>query len=490
MNYRNRPVFEFLINWSDPVNKSFSFDLKEVADVGFGKTFFTSLQQDVIQGFEFSLRLLSDTDIVAVDQFTEALCGRLVGFWLPGPIEAAQISAAVSSTQFDIIDQGLSDTWEDAPDAHFYFSFQGMSGAAKITSVEDRGNGLERVTVDQAVSDWESLFTPFAFVQRLHYVRLAEDTEEAKFLSEGQQDRTIRVMELPAEYEAYESGVKKIYLYRFYCSAPMDISWFYTSFAADVISQNNRFVAYPIGHGEYVRGLTLSDEKLEISAQYDVNTPFSLFFPVPMSRPLFVTVLETTLGDPETTKIFFAGRVMSVPDPDDRVKAQCQSFGWLLDQKAPGPYIGPICPWDVYNPKTCKVLRPRYETTATVTAVNPEAIPPAITVSLNFPTDKHKSKDWFAQGFMEAGLGLEYELRMIMSSALVGEDVVLQLNCETKYIDVGDIVQLIPGCDGTDTTCETKFNNRVNFGGFVAVPSKNPSLTSTQSPVSQGGKGK
>jgi hypothetical protein len=490
VNYRTRPVFETTIDWGDPVNKSFTYDLKEVADVGFNKSFFTSLQVDTIQGYEFTLRLLSDEAIADVDAFTAALNGRLVGFWLPAPIETVQITAAVSSTQFDVVAQGLTATWQDHPDVHLYFARGGNSAAAKITAVVDNGDGTERVTVDAAVANWATLFTTEAFVQRLHYVRLATDVEEGTFISDGQMDRSFRVLELPAEYAAYEAGEKKIFLYRFWCDPPISVNWYYTSFAADVISRNNQYSSsIAIGHGSYSRGLTLDDETLEISAQYDPNSPLSLFYPVPMSRPMWVQVFETTLGDPDTVKLFFTGRVKAVPEPEDRVIAQCVSFAYLLSQRGPGPLIGPNCPWDVYNPKTCGARRAKFETTGVVTAVDPAAAPPTISVQLNFPTDDRNSDDWFAHGFFETGYGKQYELRLIISSTLDSGVIVLELNAETKYLQVGQTVQLIPGCDGVPSTCQNKFNNyETGFGGFVAVPSKNPSLTSITSPVSQGGK--
>jgi uncharacterized phage protein (TIGR02218 family) len=37
-------------------------------------------------------------------------------------------------------------------------------------------------------------------------------------------------------------------------------------------------------------------------------------------------------------------------------------------------------------------------------------------------------------------------------------------------IVVGDTFQILPGCDKTATTCLTKFNNLVHFGGFPYIP--------------------
>ena len=42
------------------------------------------------------------------------------------------------------------------------------------------------------------------------------------------------------------------------------------------------------------------------------------------------------------------------------------------------------------------------------------------------------------------------------------------------YISLGDDVIAYAGCDKLNSTCHTKFNNIVNFGGFPFIPSDNP----------------
>jgi len=49
----------------------------------------------------------------------------------------------------------------------------------------------------------------------------------------------------------------------------------------------------------------------------------------------------------------------------------------------------------------------------------------------------------------------------------------LKLTSPFKLQPAG-IVTLYPGCDHLETTCETKFSNRINYGGFTKLPTKNP----------------
>jgi len=67
------------------------------------------------------------------------------------------------------------------------------------------------------------------------------------------------------------------------------------------------------------------------------------------------------------------------------------------------------------------------------------------------------------------------EARLILSSAGSFADcgvkgVKLELAYELKLDPVGDIVAVQQGCDKTPTICENKYNNLVNYGGFLTVP--------------------
>ncbi len=490
MNYLTRPIFQFAINWSDPVTKRFQYDLKEMT-IGFGAEFFTSLGNFVVQGYEFTLDLRTDAEIDAMDAFTAAVFGRLVGFWLPAPIEGMQITAAVDTTHFDIVAQGLADTWNLRPDLHLYFSRAGYSpAAAKITNVVSNG-ATERVTIDTAVNI--NLLNSAASVSRLVYVRLADDTERAKFMAEGWQKRPVRVIELPNEYTAFEMGERPIYLYHFWCDVPIDVHWYYTSFAADVISRNVTYKKFAIDNSTFAQSTKGDAEKLEINAKYDADHPFALFLPIPFARPLNVEVLEIDYTAPEVRTVRFTGTVRTVDDEGDRVVAHCDSLIHVLSRKCPVHLIQADCSYLLYDQKTCKVQRYEFETMATLysmAAVNGVAAP-QVAVTLLFPTDDRKIGDYFAHGWLETGQGTNYEVRMILASSYnngTGK-LTLSLNAPLYKAVVGQNIQLVPGCDGSKETCANKFKNfPKNFGGFPFVPERNPTIAAVQGNVSAGGK--
>lgn len=62
------------------------------------------------------------------------------------------------------------------------------------------------------------------------------------------------------------------------------------------------------------------------------------------------------------------------------------------------------------------------------------------------------------------------EQRMILAQS----GNTLTLEHRLANLSAGTSVTLLPGCDGQETTCRTKFNNIANFSGFSRIPFNNP----------------
>ena len=194
MTHLSRPVFTYPFNWAEALQKSFSFDLRAM-QIGFGPEFFSPKQLHVVRGFEFSTLAACPGDIAWLEDFFNQLYGPLTGFWLPTDQQEITVKAAVDSTHFDIVAQNLVDTWQDSPAIYLWFTKLGVTPqAAKITGAATIDTSTERVTVDATV-----VVDATCKVSRLLYVRLAGDEEQAEFIAEQFQRRTVRVVELPTE---------------------------------------------------------------------------------------------------------------------------------------------------------------------------------------------------------------------------------------------------------------------------------------------------
>jgi hypothetical protein len=492
MMYLTRPVFEFPIHWNESPSKPLTFDLNKL-EIGFGKPFFAALQSHVVQGYDFSLYLKSAAEIMAFDDFTAALTGRLAGFWLPAPFLTLEIIGAVSATQFDIADQGLRNTLATHPDVYLWLRRPGLAARpCKIGSVALQGAGVERVTLTAALA---TPATPADSAVRLHYVRLASDVERGSFIGENKIKRQVSVVELPHEYEAFETGERAIYLYHFWAEVPMDKHWYFTSFAADVISNNQRYTKFPMNHGALKKSARIDNETLDIEARFDVTHPLSLYLPVPFSRPLNVEVSKCSYADPDTIELLFTGTVRRVPDLGDRVKAEVNSWTSVLARKVPPMLIQAEDNFDIFDEVTGSVPRWRFEITGTVVDVDAEALPPTLTLDFNFPESADYAKwitaDWFANGKVECGQGVQFAARSILTSAPIGagdpKQLFLELNEPVNPV-VGSLVTLTPGYDGSYVQRRDKFGDAGSFGGFVAMPESNPTLRAIDVNQSQGGK--
>ena len=74
MDYLDRPVFEFQIDWTRLPTARFEYDLREL-EIGFGPVEFAPLQEHVVHGFQFEV-LAQDADaIAAVEAFFDARQG-------------------------------------------------------------------------------------------------------------------------------------------------------------------------------------------------------------------------------------------------------------------------------------------------------------------------------------------------------------------------------------------------------------------------------
>jgi hypothetical protein len=497
MNYLGRPIFIWAIDWSAAIARNISYDLRETS-LGFGAEFYFPTETFTAQSWDFSSTLYGAAAITAVDEFTASLSGRLNGFWLPVPFEAFQIVAAIGANSFKIKFCNLTATWQDRPDIQLSFQVGDinplgtMTAAqfAAITNVVNNHDGTETVTIGANLNPAPA---PGMFVKRLHYVRLTEDVESANFAAEGWQERPFKVIELPLEYANVETGRSPIYLYEFDLPAPMIKTWRYTSFAAPVWSLGNLYQPFPMTHGgvkETSRGDT---GEIDITAKPDASHPFSLFFPAPLGQTMTVTVTAVSLGLPDEGTEIFTGIVRAVDDDGTRYTAHCASLLYLLDRKAPWMLIQPQCNYALFDPPTCGIQRAAYTAPVLIDATTPALPSNTVVVSMIFPTvhpERPSTANWFAGGIFETGYGVNYEPRTITSSSWnpVLKLLTLTLNIPLYQGAPGDWCYITAGCDGAASTCTTKFNNFNRFGGFIAVPSRNPSLEALNAPVSQGGK--
>lgn len=465
--YRDRPVFEWEIDWNTTPYARAEVVLHEV-DSGFGDILFWRDQTHVVQGWTFSVPL-SGAEIQACEQFFDDLHGRRAGFWVKVPVQAFRIVQAVSDTSFIVKDREAAENWQDQPELHVAFTKWGeLDEYAKVLTVTDNGDGTETVVIEPDAERGAWTLTPDATwrCMVLAYVRLADDEERGTFEGENELYRAFRVVELPHEYGTYEYGRRPVWLYLFQTTeggAPTE--WRFTSFAWDLNDGENEWTAKRITHGALRRTTDTWQDSVEIEAEFENGSPLFQLVPPALAMPLLLTIYEAdyaTLGDPT---VVFTGRVIGPVELEGKVvKAKAASILDVTGSDVPGMMLQPRCNYRLFEPGTCRLDRTLYEEPVTITSINGR------TVIITNASLAAREANWFAEGFIEVGSGSEFERRTILQSTEAsGNNITITLNAPFSFAGNGDDATVLPGCDGLPNTCITRFSNFRNFGGFRAA---------------------
>lgn len=475
--YLSRPVFTWGVDWTTTPVQRLDYAVQEVG-LGLKEELLWGDQRHVARGWSAEVPLDGGDAIAGFDEWTEALRGRLVGFWLPAPEQAFTLVAGISATQFDVEARGLTATLPEGPEVHLWFSKAGQTPvAAKVTAVSEVGGGIERVSVSPSLG-----FTPDVtwYVRPLLYVRFADDTERARFLAENRQVRSIKVVELPLEYAAAETGQTPIHLYRFWIDTDPVTEWRFTGFSWDLTIYQKVWTAKRIAHGQIQRSTRADLPDFTIECERDPDIPILHLVPPALASPLNVEVRESlSLADDGT--VIAVGRVQSVRASGRSLVAKCSSFSEVLPRSVPGFLLQARCNWQLFS-GPCGASQATYAKTGQVTAVSGR------NVVVTDPSLAGMTAGWFAEGWIDVGAGVSRELRTVIASSVAsGNSVTLTLSYPFNRGQTGNVVTVTPGCDGKADTCTSKFGNFINWGGHRSV-ARNITLKGLRTPEVGGGK--
>lgn len=164
-----------------------------------------------------------------------------------------------------------------------------------------------------------------------------------------------------------------------------------------------------------------------------------------------------TWGVVTATVHLFEGRVAAINPTHTAVVIQVKSFLEVLDSQWPRNIYQPACCHQLYN-TGCGISRSAYQVTGTATG--------GTTTKINWNTGK--AAGYFDQGVIVITSGSNSGARRtIKSSDTTGLTIALPLPFS---ITSGTTFQVVPGCDKTHTTCNSKFGNISRYRGFPWVP--------------------
>jgi hypothetical protein len=154
------------------------------------------------------------------------------------------------------------------------------------------------------------------------------------------------------------------------------------------------------------------------------------------------------------------GRVLGVEVADDVARVRCESAQVSLKRIGLRRLYSRKCSHVLYSAACGASPLSGTETVREISGrfVTTHHIPSAVYGAL-------------AGGWLETATGRRF---MITRE---DEDVGVELLTVPTDLQVGDTVTLVAGCDHSTSTCESRFDNLDNYGGFPAIPSKNPFST-------------
>lgn len=237
--------------------------------------------------------------------------------------------------------------------------------------------------------------------------------------------------------------------------------WLYTNVDEEVVVDAKTYLPLAISDSGQVQSGDIRND--DMSVTLPKNTPLvDLFKGTPPSEGVWLTVRRQNRGETDAPVVWVGWisnvKLVSASSAD----VLCRMLTSTLDRNGLRLSWSRGCPHALYD-TGCKVDKALYANDIEVEVLTGTTIASS---DLDPVAD-----NYLAGGFIEWEIvGGVMERRPIESNA----DGVLKLLGTTDGIEVGDVLTVYPGCDRTTSTCESKFNNLLNYGGFPHMPGKSP----------------
>lgn len=186
-----------------------------------------------------------------------------------------------------------------------------------------------------------------------------------------------------------------------------------------------------------------------------------LFLYGPPGDVVTLSVYRLHRGDTEAATIWM-GRILNVTWSGSQAIIHCESVYSSIKRTGLRRMYQKQCPHVLYS-AACGVSSSAVRLTANVLGVSG--------TTLTLDSMGGYSTDYFAGGYLEWEFSPgKFERRAIQNSTTTTVTVATQV----FNLSAGASVRIYPGCDHVLSTCNGKFSNAANFGGFPWIPTKNP----------------
>lgn len=176
---------------------------------------------------------------------------------------------------------------------------------------------------------------------------------------------------------------------------------------------------------------------------------------------VYVTVYRALYEDLTDWEIFFKGTVRSVTIENKVARAVVEASSEILRSKVPTIIFQSECNWDLAD-SDCSLqdedLLVKVGSVSSISGLD------YTMTGLSAYAD-----DYFTGGVATYGTDMRLITKWVQSTQVM----TVQVPFDTRVTD-GVVLDLLPGCDGSPDTCQTKFNNFDHYLGMPYIPTTNP----------------
>lgn len=238
--------------------------------------------------------------------------------------------------------------------------------------------------------------------------------------------------------------------------------WRYTSADRDLIIEGNVYLAAPVKRNNVEASQDVERTSLKITMPADADFPEQFIASPPTDR-IMATVRRYHHTDPTAELTFvWVGRVINVENKEHEAIISCESCISSLKRPTLRRVYQTTCPHVLYGDQ-CKVSKVAFGAVATLQSGSSG-------VTLISSTFAAQATGYYTGGYVE--IEIESKLNRAFITKHIGSAITTGLPLQGAA--VGLAVTVYPGCNHSLITCQDKFNNILNYGGFPYIPVKNP----------------
>ena len=490
--FQGKSIFPFTPDWStEPKSGAAQVDF-ERQNIGQGRVTADAFYPQPSRRLVEQYFTLEENDWPRLLRFWLDNGGNVQSFYLPASLSEAQLTRDVAEADTVLV--------VDNPAA---------IGTNRYVMLADGEKSVPVIVADVIGNNWNltrAVGSDFSASQTraesLIFARFDTTEFRLDFESPGIATATLNFRELPLEDQNVNGervGVTMgalptyAYLYAFTANYPGNPTRFlFTGFERDLIYNGDTYKTAPFSHDDIQEAATMERQTVTVTSRLFDGNPLNMMVPFALEFPLLLDIIEVDVmgnnaGNPKTV---FSGEIDTCDADGPFLSATAKSLSWIFDRQIPRRLIQTSCNWILFE-NFCGVIQANWQWTGTVVGFDTKTF--ALSLAKVASTNKATlTANFFACGFVSIGNGATAQVRMLTSSTALDANGNMTLTIATPFSKqpvAGDAVTFYPGCDGKRTTCASKFNNYVNFGGFPFTPVGNLStMTSTANTGAGGGK--